>query len=58
MEPFLFKKKNMDTFHGMDNDPIPIFHPNTCHVDYVKLKNIQVENTLVTIFEDGVFKKP
>lgn len=35
-----------------------MLHLDTHRVDDVKLKNIQVESTLVTIFEDGVFGKP
>lgn len=41
----------------MENKPISVLHPETRHVDDIKLKNIQTESTLVTIIEDGVFGK-
>lgn len=41
----------------MENEPIPVLHLETCHVNDVKLKNIHIESTRVTIFEEEVFWK-
>lgn len=41
----------------METTSILMVEPNTCHLDDVKLKNIEVESTSVTIFEEEVIRK-
>lgn len=42
----------------MENESIPVLYLETCHINDVKLKNIQIKSTWITIFEEGVFGKP